>query len=348
MSDKLVCEWKLSEPVAEMAFAIVEYINNVVRAQAPDLIDLFPLRNAWHAEVCLGEDWIALSINEQIGGGIPVGGEMSDVVSSELKALISPLRKYNHQELYDILGEKWFGFNKFTYVGPYQAPNACWPDVAQHVVDWLNHLVAPEVLQRNRARVLRAVPDLSQNDQERIMQSLWVLECEETSLQGTAFYLRDIGLVTCDHVLGTHTYAFKPQSHGERYPVKVVIRDKGIDLAILRIDAPLGDGLLHISADDVQQMQGVFAFGFPNYRYGDTGLITRGHITGFRSFSGVRHILTSAPLIAGNSGGPVVDVNGNVIGVVVTGADRIENAQKTEKHGIIPIDAIDYLLEFLR
>lgn len=59
------------------------------------------------------------------------------------------------------------------------------------------------------------------------------------------------------------------------------------------------------------------------------------------------HILTDAPLIAGNSGGPVLDSHNQLIGVVVTGADRLENAQKTEKHGVIPIDALNYLRAFL-
>jgi len=211
----------------------------------------------------------------------------------------------------------------------------------------LNDFVVPEVLKRNMARTIRAIPELPQIDRAKILQSLWVLECEERMMQGTAFHLQGIGLITCDHVLGTQTHAFKPQSYLDRYPVKIIARNSDIDLAILRIEAPLDDGLNLTSADDVQQLDEVVAAGFPNYRHGDTGLITPGVVTGFRTFAGFRHLLTNAPLIAGNSGGPVIDKSNRVIGVVVTGADRIENAQGTEKHGIIPIDAINYLRAFM-
>jgi S1-C subfamily serine protease len=84
--------------------------------------------------------------------------------------------------------------------------------------------------------------------------------------------------------------------------------------------------------------------GFANYRLGDSGVIVPGLVIGYRMVSGIRWILTNAPIVAGNSGGPVLDSRSNVIGVAVTGSDRMEEAHETENHGIIPIDAIRYLL----
>ena len=66
-------------------------------------------------------------------------------------------------------------------------------------------------------------------------------------------------------------------------------------------------------------------------------------ISGFRSYSGLRHILVNSPLIAGNSGGPAFDKNSKVIGIAVTGADKMSTAHETEKHGLIPIEALNYI-----
>jgi Trypsin-like peptidase domain len=347
MSTDFVCEWKLSMPMADMGYSIARCISSVATQQMPELADLFPMRSGWHSESCVGDDWIAVCLVDRYGTGTPSGQPMGDADANMLKSLILPYRVLTHHELYEVLGDTWFSFDKFTYLGPYHAPYACWPHAAQHVLDWLNHFVVPEVLQRNLARTIRAIPELPQIDRAKILQSLWVLECEERMVQGTAFHLQGTGLITCDHVLGTHTHAFKPQSYQNRYPVKIIARNSDIDLAILDIDAPLEGGLNSASADDVQQLDEVVAAGFPNYRHGDTGLITPGVVTGFRTFAGFRHLLTNAPLIAGNSGGPVVDKSNRVIGVVNTGADRIEHAQETEKHGIVPIDAINYLRPFM-
>jgi S1-C subfamily serine protease len=83
--------------------------------------------------------------------------------------------------------------------------------------------------------------------------------------------------------------------------------------------------------------------GFPNYRISDSGISIPGLVVGFRTISGLRRILTNASIIAGNSGGPVFDERSRVIGIAVTRADRMEEANETENHGIIPVNAINYL-----
>jgi hypothetical protein len=50
-------------------------------------------------------------------------------------------------------------------------------------------------------------------DYNAISAALWVLECETSCKQGTAFALEDVGLVSCEHVLGPDTRAFKARLH---------------------------------------------------------------------------------------------------------------------------------------
>jgi S1-C subfamily serine protease len=162
--------------------------------------------------------------------------------------------------------------------------------------------------------------------------------------QGTAFHLLGVGLVTCEHVLGDHTYAFRSTDLKNKYPVTIRASNTIIDLAILDVNAPLSEGLTMGSADSLKQMDHLMIAGFPNYRLGDSGVVIPGLVVGFRPASGIRRVLTNASIVAGTSGGPVLGREDSVIGVAVTGADRMEEAQETENHGVIPIEALRYIL----
>jgi hypothetical protein len=341
---ELKLEWKLSDqPLVDIGFGFAHTVAKLIHEQISDLADMFPLKNSWELHGYLGDGWLAVRISDRHRSGVPVVGKMQDTELEELTATLLPFMPRNHQELFRLLGPTWFAFDRFTYVGPYSTPFACWPDAEAHLVDWLNTLVIPEVLRRNQARVLRAIPPAPQFNLERIRHALWVLECEESMKQGTAFHLSGVGLVTCEHVMGPATHAFRADDFSRKYPITTQTIHRVIDLAILDVHAPLGEGLPMGSADNLKEMDHLAVTGFPNYRLGDSGVIVPGLVIGFRMVSGIRRVLTNAPIIAGNSGGPVLDKDNRVVGVAVTGADRMEEAQETEHHGIIPIDALKFL-----
>jgi len=337
-------EWKLSNaPLADIGFAIANTITEVANQQLPDLAELFPFKGNWELQGHIDKDWLVVRITERYSAGVPAIGELKDEEISLIKSKILPFEPKRHSELFHLLGPDWFSFRRFTYVGPYQDSYACWPDLNQNLIDWLNHLVLPEVLKRNESRILRAIPKPPQFNFEAIRNSCWVLECEESMLQGTAFYLTGISLVSCQHVLGPKPVAFHPDNISKKYPVTIIAQNETIDVAILSIEHNQVYGLSPGSADNLKVMDHVAIAGFPNYRYGDTGVIIPGLVVGFRMVSGIRRILTNAPIVAGNSGGPVVNGNNQVIGIAVTGAEVMDKAQETENHGIVPIDALNYL-----
>lgn len=180
-------------------------------------------------------------------------------------------------------------------------------------------------------------------DYNAISSALWVLECETSCKQGTAFALEDVGLVTCEHVLGPDTRAFKSAAPSQKFAVTVVARHQAIDLAIIKIDGEM-DASIHRGDDSVLEIgDEITIAGLPNYRQGDSGTMIPGEVAGFRPVSGIRRILVSAPIVAGGSGGPAVNSTGEVIGVAVTGADRMETVGQTENHGVIPIAALDHI-----
>ncbi|MCA1652730.1 MAG: Do family serine endopeptidase [Sphingomicrobium sp.] len=104
---------------------------------------------------------------------------------------------------------------------------------------------------------------------------------------------------------------------GKEYSARIIGRDLPSDLALLKID---GANLPYVQwGDSTRARVGdwVLAIGDP-YGVGSTvtaGIISALHrgITGFGAYD--RYIQTDASINMGNSGGPMFDLNGNVIGI---------------------------------
>jgi len=187
----------------------------------------------------------------------------------------------------------------------------------------------------------------SKPDLAMASDALWVLECEESVSQGSAFYLEGVGLVTCAHVLGPKTKAFRHDNITVTYELEVVATNETIDLAILRFKTPPArlSTLKRGKSDLVEHLDEVFVWGFPNYRHGDSSIVSYGRVAGFRVVSTIKRIIVNAPIVEGSSGGPVLNKQGEVIGVAVTGAPSMKKAHETEDHGAIAISAIEHLLK---
>ena len=103
----------------------------------------------------------------------------------------------------------------------------------------------------------------------------------------------------------------------KEYPARIVGRDETSDLALLKIE---GQNLPFVQwGDSTRSRVGdwVLAIGNP---YGLGGSVTAGIISALhRGITGVgaydRYIQTDAAINMGNSGGPMFDLNGNVIGI---------------------------------
>jgi RNA-directed DNA polymerase len=187
----------------------------------------------------------------------------------------------------------------------------------------------------------KGFPTYFLNPIEELSSSLWVLECEETIRQGTGFMLKDVGLVTCYHVLGSATHAFQPKEL-TKYPINIIYQDKEKDIAILKINANIKYYLQSGNSNSLSIGSRISIAGYPNYSIGNSMYYNEGTVTAFGKMKG--HIFISTPVVAGNSGGPILDINNKVVGIAVTGSDNFENASETEKHGFIPINNIDFLL----
>jgi len=209
----------------------------------------------------------------------------------------------------------------------------------------------PEIIEMSSAHVRRH-QELSDEVRERVLSALWILECDDHAVQGTAFSLADGRMVTCEHVVChidgarsacTKIMAFRASEVTNRRAVHAIAAHAVVDLALLELEGGASSQLLAGRADKLTQMDRVWVAGFPNYHLGDTGFVSPGVVTAFRMFSGVRRLLTDARIVAGSSGGPAFLSDGSVIGVAVTGAKTPDDVDRTENHGLIPIDALQFV-----
>jgi S1-C subfamily serine protease len=136
---------------------------------------------------------------------------------------------------------------------------------------------------------------------------------------GTGFFVTGDGyLVTNAHVVAGYEHPKVVCGLAGLTPAQVLARDTVNDLALLKVDFASD----HVATlrPGVRIGEEIAAFGYPlqgvlsaggNFTVGNVSALA-----GFKNDS--RHIQISAPIQPGNSGGPVVDQCGNVIGVVVS------------------------------
>jgi S1-C subfamily serine protease len=149
--------------------------------------------------------------------------------------------------------------------------------------------------------------------------------------QGSGFILNKEGLIlTNNHVIEGGQKIEVTLSNKHQYKAQLVTVDKGHDLALLKIDAPnLVPATLAESSSDLVVGQRVYAIGNP---FGLSGTMTRGIISAIRSVRGPENnpiddaIQTDASVNPGNSGGPLLNSRGEVIGITTmiasNGADQ--------------------------
>jgi len=139
--------------------------------------------------------------------------------------------------------------------------------------------------------------------------------------QGTGFLITDAGhILTCAHVLGDETTATAWLS-GVRYEADVLSKDKDRDVALLKVRgnaAPGTRGLSFRSDKHYGIGADVFTIGFPlSSVLGNSARFTKGSIS---STSGLKddpkQLQISAEIQPGNSGGPLLDKDGVVVGVI--------------------------------
>lgn len=147
------------------------------------------------------------------------------------------------------------------------------------------------------------------------------LEVYPSKDQGSGFLISEDGkILTNSHVVTNDRQLEVTLSDQTRYPAKLITRDEANDLAMIQISPRKKLSWLRLGdSDGLQVGQKVLAIGNP---FGLNGTLTTGVVSSLgRSIRGENNqeleglIQTDAAINFGNSGGPLLDSSGDVIGI---------------------------------
>jgi S1-C subfamily serine protease len=153
---------------------------------------------------------------------------------------------------------------------------------------------------------------------------------------GTGFFVSaDGALLTNHHVVPDCRDISLRQVDGTTAPLSRIADDATNDLALLR--APITPPAVASFRDGAEVRQGdnVVAVGFPLAGMLASGtILTTGSISALAGLQNdSRELQVSAPVQPGNSGGPLLDQSGHVVGINSSGLDAAKLAART---GIVP------------
>ena len=154
---------------------------------------------------------------------------------------------------------------------------------------------------------------------------------EEPSSTGTGFYIDTAELVTAAHVVA----GCQRMELSDGAVLNVLAANDDLDLAVLSSPEQSGTWL-ELSADAAARLgEPVTALGYPYLgQFGQGLTVTGGNVSALPGGTfGETQLMISAPVQPGNSGGPLLNGDGAVIGVVVA---RINDMVVFEETGTLP------------
>lgn len=172
--------------------------------------------------------------------------------------------------------------------------------------------------------------DYSKHWIELMFDSTFVIHTD--SAQGTGFLAEGLGLITNEHVIHGLTndnidgncfvQHYCDKSKDLHFP-NIFASDPDEDLSIITFGYPVVGKKLKINMlFNYAKNQRVYTIGYPNFNVGDQPTAHETRIIGPSKFMNKDRFVIDASLFHGNSGGPVLDENGDVVGVIANGNQR--------------------------
>ena len=154
---------------------------------------------------------------------------------------------------------------------------------------------------------------------------------ERAASSGTGFIVAEGRVLTNNHVVNDCGRMVVRNAAGQRFAARVTATDSRRDLALMTVPPTLGPALTFRDAPPLRRGESVITYGFPLSGLLSSGpTLTTGDIS---ALAGLRDnpitLQISAPVQPGNSGGPLLDIQANVVGVVVSKLNAARIAEMT-------------------
>ena len=152
---------------------------------------------------------------------------------------------------------------------------------------------------------------------------------------GTGFYVSRTGYVLTNNHVVAECVAMRITDGKNGIPAKIVAVDPDRDLALLQAPQGVASTAIFRSNDTPRLGENVVAVGFPlSGLLSSDAIVTNGIVSALAGMrDNRRELQISAPIQPGNSGGPLFDNMGQVIGVVVSTLDTVRLARVI---GVVP------------
>jgi tetratricopeptide (TPR) repeat protein len=203
-------------------------------------------------------------------------------------------------------------------------------------------------------RPLPASQDLLPELVRRIKPSAVAIETfdarGEKLSRGSGFFVESDRIVTNRHVLEGAYRAEVHSSTGAVFPVKGVLAvDAEGDIALLKIDAPTTPiRPLPLDKTSPQEGESIVVIGNP---LGLEGSVTNGIVSAVRDIPTFGRIIQiTAPISSGSSGSPVVNMQGQVIGIAtlqITGGQSVNFAIPSERISQLQVASVMSLADLV-
>lgn len=161
---------------------------------------------------------------------------------------------------------------------------------------------------------------------EQVMPSLVIVRGRRYGAGAGIVWAENGLILTNNHVVGRQAPIVVLQNDSE-YESRLLARDPDVDLALLSIEARQLTPLKPASPEASPRIgELVFAFGHP---WGQRNTVTRGIVSALglaqnRRGDTLPIVRSDVPLAPGNSGGPLVNASGQVVGInaMIVGGDQ--------------------------